>query len=798
MTLISTSIPNLINGVSQQPPSIRLVTQAEKQENGLSSVVDGLTKRPPTEHRGFIYTNLSTQQQADFDKAFIHPIRNSDNSLHFLTIQKDGTVSIADSSGGNVSVSLHSSVASYLSGLTDPSTELTATTVADYTFLVNKTKTTAMSTAVSPSRNPEALVHVAKADYASTYTVKIYKGGVLYSRSISTMASVQDTTTASTNAEQSIQTDRIASNLRYNTTTESTYYGSTAGATIPGLNFQLYGSVIHIFGATSSDDFTIEVTDSRGGEHLRVFKGETTDFKKLPNDAPQDFKIKVVGDNTKGQDDYYLNFELTQPTVGGVPANLGRPVWKETLADGIVNTIDPTTMPYQLLYDGSSYSLLNMNFEKRKVGDDNTNPVPSFIGQKINDVFFHRNRLGFLADENVIFSEAGEYFNFFNKTVLMLVDSAPIDVAVSNNQVSILRHAVPFNESLILFSDFSQFRLSAAQLLTPETVSIDVTTRFEASLDAKPIGAGKFVYFPTKKGSFSGVREYFVDVDAETNDAQEITAHIPAYIAGTVKRMAASSNEDMLLLSTDDDAKVVYPYKFFYQGNEKLQSAWSKWKFSGDVRFMEFDQSDIFFVVQYGASVALERMNLSRDDALTDTSFPVLLDRRVKLTGSATLPYTDNTAVYVSTTGAVLTASAAATFQAGGGTVYAGVPYNLLYQFSQQVFRNQKQPITTGRLQLKNMAVVYANTGFFTVVTVPHKNLPTNSRKVYTRNFTGRVVGSGTNILGTVPLDTGTYRFGLQANAQNAQIELQSTSHLPCSFQSAEVEAEFVLRSQRM
>lgn len=47
MTLISTSIPNLINGVSQQPPSIRLVTQAEKQENGLSSVVDGLTKRPP-------------------------------------------------------------------------------------------------------------------------------------------------------------------------------------------------------------------------------------------------------------------------------------------------------------------------------------------------------------------------------------------------------------------------------------------------------------------------------------------------------------------------------------------------------------------------------------------------------------------------------------------------------------------------------------------------------------------------------------------------------------------------------
>lgn len=788
MTLISTSIPNLINGVSQQPPSVRLVTQAEKQENGLSSVVDGLTKRPPTEHKNFFITGLSSQQQTDFANAFIHPIRNSDNTLHFLVIQKDGTVTICDSAGTVKSLTNNGS--SYLAGLTNPSTELTATTVADFTFLVNKTKTVAQSSNASPTRNPEALVHVAKSDYSVTYTLSITKGGQTYTREISTMASVQDSTADSADAEKSIQTDRIASNLRYNTTTETAYYGTTSGASIPGINFALYGNVIHIYGSSSNDDFTLEATDSRGGEHLRVFKGETPDFKKLPTQSPENFVIKVSGDNTKGQDDFYVKFNTNVTN--------GRPVWKETIKSGILTTIDPATMPHSLTYNGSAYTLGTQAYDDRLVGDDITNSFPSFIGEKINDVFFHRNRLGFLADENVIFSEAGEYFNFFSKTVVTLVDSAPIDVAVSNNQVSILRHAVPFNESLLLFSDFSQFRLSAEQLLTPETVSIDVTTRFEASLVAKPKGAGKYVYFPTKKGAFSGLREYFVDISTETNDASEITAHIPSYIAGTVKSMAASSNEDMVCLITDDDATVVYPYKFFYKGNDKLQSAWSQWKFSGSVRFMEFDQSDLFFVTQYGGKVALERMNFSRDDALADTSFPVLLDRRVKLTGNDTLPYTDATAIYVTTAGAIVTASAAATFQAGGGTVYAGVPYTLIYRFSQQVFRNQKQPITTGRLQLKNMAVVYANTGFFNVVTVPHKNLPVASRTTYTRAFTGRVVGGGTNILGTVPLDTGTYRFGLQANAQNAQIELQSASHLPCSFQSAEVEAEFVLRSQRM
>jgi len=788
MTLISTSIPNLINGVSQQPPSIRLVTQAEKQENGLSSVVDGLVKRPPTEHRNFFITGLTAQQQTDFDKAFIHPIRNSDNSLHFLTIQKDGTATITDSTGTVKSLTNNGSA--YISGLTDPSTELTATTVADFTFLVNKTKTVAKTAATSPVRNPEALVYVAKADYSVTYTLTIVKGGVTYTRSISTMASVQSSTAGSVNAEKSIQTDRIASNLRYDTTTESTYYGSTAGATIAGLNFTLYGNVIHIHGSSASDTFTVSVTDSRGGEHLRAFKGETPDFKKLPTSAPNDFVILVSGDNQKGQDDFYVKFTTNLTN--------GQSVWKETIAPGVNTTIDPATMPHTITYDGTAYTFGTKTYSDRKVGDDNTNAFPSFIGEKLNDVFFHRNRLGFLADENVIFSEAGEYFNFFNKTVLTLVDSAPIDVAVSNNQVSILRHAVPFNESLILYSDFSQFKLSAEQLLTPETVTIDVTTRFEASLEAKPKGAGRYVYFPTKTGSFSGLREYYVDVNTETNDASEVTAHIPSYIDGTVKSIAASTNEDMVMLITDADPTVVYPYKFYYQGNEKLQSAWSKWRFSGKVRFMEFDQADVFFVTQYDDKVALERMNLSTDDALNDTTFPVLLDRRVKLTGSDTLPYTDATAIYVTSAGSILTAAQALTHQSGGGTVYAGVPYNFIYRFSQQVFRNGNKPITTGRFQLKNMAVVYANTGFFNVEVVPHKTLPVASRKTYTRSFTGRVIGSGTNIIGSVPLDTGTYRFGLVANAQNAQIELQSNSHLPCSFQSAEVEAEFVLRSQRM
>ena len=48
MALVSKNIPNLINGVSQQPAALRLESQGEVQENGFSDVVEGLKKLPPT------------------------------------------------------------------------------------------------------------------------------------------------------------------------------------------------------------------------------------------------------------------------------------------------------------------------------------------------------------------------------------------------------------------------------------------------------------------------------------------------------------------------------------------------------------------------------------------------------------------------------------------------------------------------------------------------------------------------------------------------------------------------------
>ena len=147
-------------------------------------------------------------------------------------------------------------------------------------------------------------------------------------------------------------------------------------------------------------------------------------------------------------------------------------------------------------------------------------------------MFYYRSRLGFLSDENVILSRTSEVYNFWRGTITAILDTDPIDVSVATNKVSLLRYAVPFASELMLFSDQTQFKLSSgsnsASSLTSKSVTVSPTTAYERSPDCRPIGMGQDVYFATKKGEYTSVREYYVQPNTFTNTAADITAHVPS------------------------------------------------------------------------------------------------------------------------------------------------------------------------------------------------------------------------------------------------------------------------------
>lgn len=807
MALISSSIPNFVNGVSQQPFTLRLASQGEVQENGLSTVAQGLKKRPPTKH-------LKKIQSTPLGDCYIHTI-NRDITERYAVIVTDGDLKIYDVDGNEKTVAFPNGK-SYLSATT-PSSAFQAVTVADYTFIVNKTKAVAANSSLTTSRPYEALVNVKIGNYGKEY--KIIIDGT-------TVATYTSPDGSSASDSPQISTDFIAEKL---ITGRAVVVGGAlqnglnqAGITAAnGWTVSRTGSTIYI--SRTSADFTIATEDGFNNGAMVAIKNELQKFADLPaNAGVAGFLVKITGTGAgEGQsspfDSYYVKYV---PATG----NAGTGTWQECPATGISLGFTGTNMPHILVREADgSFTFKQATWKNRVVGDLDSNPQPSFVGRTITDVFFYRNRLGFLTDEAVVFSEAGDYFNFLRTTVTDLLDSDPIDVNASHTKVSILKHAVPFNKQLLLVSDQTQFVVETQDLLTPKTIAIKVATEFPTNTKAEPFAVGQNVYFAVEKGNWSSFREYYADLNSLTFDSQDITGHLPQYIPADVYKITAATNEDILLALSSREPSSLFTYKYFWNGKEKLQSSWSKWTFGSDVTILnaDFIDSDLFLVVNRSDGVYFERMSVALGNLETGEPYPVHLDRKVQLTsgnvdyGSGyttisldALGYTPSEGSYqiVIKTHPTLkpgeifnviwdgtTAKVAGNIT--GGTYAFGRKYMFKYELSTITVKTAspgggQKSDTEGRLQLRKVAFNYADTGLFQV------KVKSEGRDLYTYTFSGKILGTSSATLGSYSISSGRFTTPVISRNIGTSIVLENDSALPCSFLSADWEGYYVKRSQ--
>ena len=837
MTLVSKNIPNLINGVSQQPPALRLASQAEAQENGFSDIVDGLKKRPPTQFKNKLKktnpTGTTFLSAAEINRSHFHTYKRSTSEQYTVvtdpvvpkmyvydidgSLRYESGVASWNAAGTQIITnSDNTAIAAYLGTNAIDSTQVTATSVADYTFFVNKDKVVAKDT-TTPSfvRPHEGMFYLKQADYKSEYNVFVKNsGGTEVSGNVETLSNADpiNAKTLATSRIMEFLTNTTADGDTSDFNNEDGLFRAVNASALSGISRNYTDKSPFCVLESTSTTFDMRSSDDQGDTNLFTHKDTTSSFISLPKTCKDNFVIQVNGDNQKKEDDFYVQFSGT--------GNQG--TWKECAAPSrpntpVYHTFDTTTMPHTLSQNADlSFTFNSSTWDERKCGDEDTNPFPSFVGGKINSVFFHRNRLGFLSDENVIFSEASSYFNFFRVTVRSLLDTAPIDLAVSQNEVSILKAAVPAQDDLILFSDLTQFTLSADSLLTPSEVIVDQSTKYECDLTSTPVGAGTSVFFTTKSGDYSGVREFFTKDDSENKDAPSITSHVPEYLNGTVRQMIASSNEDMLVCLTETNKKECYVYKWYNSSQERIQSSWSKWVFDTDIAHIFFNNAQLTVIFSDGK---FEEMSLAASEASTlniqNTVRSVHLDHRQVLTGLAdqaallnVYTPTVNTQ-YVNHEGSLITTGTPAdgtalfTYLAGTHTtsagtvanyVYVGEAYTFKYKLSEQVFKaGDSDPTRMARYQLRSIIFNYNDTGSFDVT------VASTGRADKVTNFTGRILGQVNNILGYSPVvEDGTLKVGIQSQAQETDVTITNATHLPSTFQNAEVEAFVTLRNKRM
>lgn len=791
--LVSSTIPNLISGVSQQPWNVRLPTQAEEQVNCQSSVTDFLKRRPATRHLARIRDTPAANGIAS------HHINRDETEQYIVTADASG-INVFDLEGNAKTVSVTGTGAAYLAAATAPNRDLRFLTINDYTFVLNRRVAVKTLPDLSPKRQPEAIVFIKQASYNTTYSINL--NGTAYS-----------TTTEDGVAPADQPADKLSSldicNALAQQLPKETFSVQTSNSTI-------------WIRRHDGGDFTVKVQDSRSNTHTSVCKGKVQRFSDLPTVAPRGFVTEIIGDASSSFDNYFCVFE---PSDAGDAFGSG--TWKETVKPGIPCKLDPATLPHALIRQADgTFTFGPLEWGERSCGDETSAPFPSFVGRTLNGLFFYRNRLSFLSGENVVMSEVGEFFNFFLTTVTTLVDSDVVDVAASHTKSSILHHAVTFSGGLLLFSDQSQFVLEHDTVLSNATVSVKPVTEFEASMRAAPVSSGKTVFFATDKGEWGGVREYITLPDnSDQNDASDITAHVPRYVQGNVSRLECSTNEDMLLVLSDQKRTSLWLYKYFWNGSEKIQSAWSRWDMCGEVLSAAILNTGIYLIMQYGDGIYLEKMDITPGYKDEGETFEYCLDRKIterdvtlgaydaiNKTTAITLPYdipAGYTPVVVTRTGGPeapgnllrrvrVTGPRTLTVEgpdAHGKKLFIGIPYTSSYTFSTFAIRegdNKGNAVTTGRLQLRRLTLNCSNTGFL------HMHVTPKCRPTSTHTFTGRELGHGTNIIGAIPLYTGTISFPILSLNTQAEVKAESDSFLPFALVNASWEGFYNTRNARV
>ena len=785
MGMISSAIPNLIQGISQQSPALRLSSQAENQVNAFPSLVEGLLKRPPLEH-------VAIMSNSETTGSFTHLINRDVNERYFVFINASNQISVYDLAGNSKTVTYPDGTA-YLNS-TAPATDFRAVTVADYTYIVNTSQTTAMSNLLSPIYPYTGLISVKQGDYNQRYTV--YLDGSL----------AADITTSATDQVQT-RTDDIAARLATAINGQSGFTSSSDGSTV-------------VINKTGNASFDLATYDSLGDTGLSPTVGTVQRFDDLPARAPEGYIAHVQGDQTNDFDDYYVKFV----SDNGSQVKVGNGTWIEWIKPNIQYEIDASTMPHLLIRQSDgSFTFEQAEWGDRAVGDETSVPTPSFIGNKISDVFFFQNRLGLLSEENVVMSRTSEYFDFFATTARTLLDNDPIDIAASHTRVSLLKHAIPFDRKLLLFSDQTQFILKGADFITPKNTSISQTTEYESSTTAKPAPAGSVVYFPATRGGFTSVREYYVIDDTDRSDAQDVTSHVSKLVPEGVYSMSASTSENALVCLTTEDTSAAYIYKYHMAGREKVQSAWFKYTFDGmTILNAQFIESALYVVGNKGGQTILALMHFDEGRFDVGQTYVTRLDYRFAET-ALTRSYNSGTNQTTITTPYALTAPVAVKRGSTQGTVlaqvsasgsdivvtgdhtatdmYVGERYTMTYEFSEP---NLKEPtaqggriaISGGRLQIKHWLLRYQDSGDFDVKVQP-KLAIFGSGNTY--SYTGRAIGGGgASILGTTTLASGDFRFPVMLKSDRLKVTIESTSHLPCQFLSAEWEGSMHLRSRRV
>ena len=401
-----------------------------------------------------------------------------------------------------------------------------------------------------------------------------------------------------------------------------------------GISGTIIGNGIYL---SSNNSFNCEIVED---DLMRSMGTSVNDVTLLPKQCKHGYIVKIANARISEEDDYYLRFE-------GLNDQDGTGSWTECAKPGIAKSL--TNMPLVIqrtaLANGgtsseiATFTIKQFTYADREVGDDNSNPFPTFKDKRVNKVLFFRNRLAFLAGENVILSRPGTLGtpDFFSETALTVSANDPIDISCSSTFPSELFDGIDINSGLVVFSTNQQFLLSSDDtVLNPDTAKLRSLSTFNYNKDIAPVSLGTTIAYLDDSGKFSRFNE-MANIAREgepnvVNQSQVVPTLLPKEID-----LFTNSRENNLVIMGKTNSDTVQGFRYLNVGDKRQQSAWFKWKFNNPLLYHFIINDEYYFLDTDKFLQSVRLVQTESDPAIVQDNVDFLLhvDNHTTISGGS-------------------------------------------------------------------------------------------------------------------------------------------------------------------
>ena len=407
--------------------------------------------------------------------------------------------------------------------------------------------------------------------------------------------------------------------------TADTILGGLLSALPSGVNGTIIGTGLYL---SSTSEFNVEVVEE---DLMRVMQSSVNDVTKLPNQCKHGYIVKVANSRMADEDDYYLRFD-------GENNRDGNGSWSECAKPGIAKSL--TNMPVVIQRTATTtFTVKQFTYQDRLVGDDVTNPLPTFVGQRINKVLFFRNRLALLSGENVITSRPGTLGtpDFFLESALTVSASDPIDISAASMFPSELFDGIEINTGLLVFSTNQQFLLSSDDtVLNPDTAKLRSVATFNYNKDIAPISLGTTVAYVDNSNKFSRFNEMANVAREGEPSVVEVSKIVPTLLPKDID-LLTNSRENSIVLLGKTGSDTVFGYKYLNVADKRQQAAWFKWKLNNPLVYHFIIDDEYFFLDSDYYLQSIKLIQADNDPSITqdDVDFLLHVDNHTTVSGGS-------------------------------------------------------------------------------------------------------------------------------------------------------------------